>query len=358
MITSWLEIHRESNVLLAEAIESDAPGAAGAVVARGRIPPPLPSVGAPPAEAAEVLRQLLVSDDDHSVEPREAGAYLYRLLAEHGLGEWLSDVRRGRPEPRSVFVSIADGEFRRLPWELLVDPQSVWAPFLDADNTWTRATVPLENLPELTPPVRVLFVAGAYDDVQLYADDELDAITRALCRQPADFHVEYLVAPTRDRFESVYAEVRPHILHVVAHGTTSLGSTVLSLREGLDGAWSLTPIRVANGLSSCPRLVVLNACRSGVGSSDAAWGFSDLFLDKGAGAVVTMQGDIPAEAGVAFTEVFYKQLAARKPVDVAAQQGRRAVFGVSEEPEVWALPTLTLHAAASDVLRTRQVRPT
>src|SRR6185503_16011704 len=92
-------------------------------------------------------------------------------------------------------------------------------------------------------------------------------------------------------------------------------------------------------------------------STAAAWSFADLFLDKGAGAVVTMQGDIPAIAGVAFTEAFYGALVTHHDVDVAAQLGRHAVFGVSDAPQVWSIPTVTLRATPSAVLGTPESRP-
>jgi hypothetical protein len=358
MITSTLTLARGDGCYEVEVRESSGPGTEARHVAGGRLPDPLPPLG-PYADPVTSLPQLLVSEGDLPVDPQETGVYLYRLLADNGLADWLEDVRRGRPGPRSVLLHLADPGLRRVPWELLIDPQSFWAPFLDPVSSWVRVTATLESLPPLTPPVRVLFVAGAYEDVKLYADDELDAIIRALCRQPADFHVEYVVAPTSERFESVYEDLRPHVLHVVAHGTRSGAHTVLSMRDGLEGAWKLTQMKVANGLLSCPRLVVLNACRSGVGSAaaDAAWGFTELFLDKGAGAVVSMQGDIPAKAGIAFTEAFYARLAAGQHPDVAAQEGRREAFAVSEAAEVWSLPTLTLRAQACDVLATRSGRP-
>jgi hypothetical protein len=182
---------------------------------------------------------------------------------------------------------------------------------------------------------------------------------RALCRRPADFHVEYLVAPTKEEFDAAYTEVDPHVLHVVAHGEQSYGETVLSLRAGEEGAWSLTRVHVANRLPSYPRLVVLNACRSGAGSAatEAAWGFAELFLDKGVGAVVTMQGDIPAVEAVAFTEAFYTALAAREPVDVATHQGRLAVYDETDSPRVWSIPTLSLGAPPESILGTPEPRP-
>jgi hypothetical protein len=361
VIISRLHIKDGGDHYAIEVAESSGTEQAEHVVAAGQIPltlPPLPGQQAT-AKAVELLPQLLlVHQAATATKPSDAGAYLYRLLADHGLGAWLEDVRSSRPEPRRVRVRVEDEQLRRLPWEMVMEPRSEWAPFLDPNNRWTRESARHTELTPLAPPVRVLFVAGAYDDVKLHADDELDAVMRALCRQPADFDVEYLVAPTEGEFNTVYADVQPHVLHVVAHGEQSSGETVLSLRTGEVGAWSLTRFQVANVLPSCPRLVVLNACRTGFGDAgpNAAWNFAELFEDKGAGAVVTMQGDIPADAAVAFTEVFYTQLAAHAPVDVAAQEGRRAILHVSHSASVWSIPTLTQSAPPDRVLAIREHR--
>jgi hypothetical protein len=308
------------------------------------------------------LLESMLSSDRHVVGPPEVCTYLFRLLADHGLGEWLEAARTYDPEPRSVRLHVDDPRLRRIPWEMVIAPQSMWAPFVDLESSWTRGPAALAGLEPVEPPVRVLFVAGDYADVnqtndpRLSADDELDAILRALCRRPAQFHVEYLVAPRQEEFDAVYAELQPHVLHVVAHGTKAYGTTVLSFREGRDGAWALDPGWVTNMLPTYPRLVVLNACRSALGS-EAAWSFTDLFLDKGAGAVVTMQGDIPDKAGVAFTEAFYGEIATGKPIDAATCAGRRVVYKGSRRPEHWAIPTLTLRSTPESVLAIPEPRP-
>ncbi len=354
MIRSRLTVRRDDTGWATELVEWT-PSAAEPSRTTGHLDEPLPALAGLAEPPLELLANYL---DTAPCPPEEAGAYLLSLLSRGGLADWLEQVRTGSPGPRSVQLDIQDASLRRVPWEMAFDADRVWAPFVETGNTWVRTSAQLRELDRLVPPVRLLFVAGRYEDVDLKADDELDGILRALCRHPDRFHVEYLVAPTRDEFDAAYDEVEPDILHVVAHGERSHGSPVLSLRDEEHDAWALTQSRVANGMTRWPRLVVLNACRSGTGreASEAAWGFTETFLDKGVGAVVTMQGDIPSAEGVAFTQRFYEELAAGSAVDVAAREGRRAVFKLNESGDVWSIPTVTLGAVPEAVLATPQPR--
>lgn len=335
-------------------------GAGGAAqVTEGHIedpPPTLPTL--PPDRAVlDVLQQLLTVEGDPPVPYVDAAHYLFGLLAVGDVRAWVERSAHDPPGTRRTLLDVRADRLRRLPWEMMTDPATGWAPFVRPTNPWARAFRNGADHPQLAPlvpPVRVLFVAGRVDDASLIADDEFDAIVRTLCRDPARWHVEDLIAPTRAQFEQLYREMRPHVLHIVAHGDRSRdGQPVLAMREGLSQPWSISPFTVSNMAVDAPRLVVLNACRSGVGTAgrEAVWTFADTFLDRHSGAVVTMQGDIPSEAAIAFASGFYAALADGKPIDLAASAGRHGASGSSDEdPAVWGLPSLVVARPPEEVL--------
>ena len=118
----------------------------------------------------------------------------------------------------------------------------------------------------------------------------------------------------------------------------------------------MTTADVANLPNPAPRLVVLNACRSGATAANglsASWTFADAFVGRGCGAVVAMQGNIPSTAAVPFSAAFYREIASGRPVDVAAARGREAASDarrLAQDSRSWAMPSLYTRVQPDRVL--------
>lgn len=202
----------------------------------------------------------------------------------------------------------------------------------------------------------LLVISHRPDDVLVMGPDEALSVDKALFRLlpwMVDLHI--LIRPTFGELQEWCENWEPHILHYVGHGeTTADGRPRLLLYER--GMSDATPIDQDDMMNlfrrRVPRLVVLNACRSGqMGSVDMSMGaaratqsFSARLIQKGVLAVIAMQADIKGEDAVALVSDLYRELAKGKPIDQALTLAREHSFanGRNEGKWDWALPALYL----------------
>ncbi len=327
------------------------------------LPWPLPQLdaGQPDRDAVADIQQVMLARGDPEFAPDQVGKYLWRLLAATRVGAWWAQAEDAAADGHvRTVLDVRAEALRQLPWELLTCEPDGRRPFQSRFKPWVRAAGPGVEAEDLLVPVRMLVVVGDPRDEKLRVDDELDAIMGALREVPGRWHVELCVKPTLAALRSALEDLRPHILHVIAHGAVASGSAVLVIPIDDQNSWELTTADVANLLPSPPpRLVVLNACRSGTSGTGngtglpALWTFTDAFLRRGCGAVVTMQGNIPSTAAVPFSAAFYQEVAAGAGIDVAAARGREAAYDARKgerDDRSWAMPSLHLRARSDRVL--------
>jgi CHAT domain/AAA ATPase domain len=305
------------------------------------------------------IQQVMLARGDPDFAPDQVGRYLWRLLAATRVGVWWAQVEDAAADGdvRTV-LDVRAQALRQLPWELLTCEPDGRRPFQSRSKPWARAGGPSVEAEDLLLPVRMLVVVGDPQDEDLKVDDELDAIMGALREVPGRWHVDLRVKPTLAKLRSTLEDLRPHVLHVIAHGAVASGSAVLVIPVDEQITWELTTADVANLLPSpAPCLVVLNACRSGTAGTGtgltASWTFTDAFLRRGCGAVVTMQGNIPSTAAVPFSAAFYQEVATGAGIDVAAARGREAAYDARKgdrDDRSWAMPSLHLRARSDRVL--------
>ena len=143
------------------------------------------------------------------------------------------------------------------------------------------------------------------------------------------------------------------VLHFMGHGSfdPATGEGALAFENGngdhmmLSGSVLADLVRDVSSL----RLALLNACdtaRTGrqQGLNPFA-GVATALVLAGLPAVVAMQFPISDEAAIAFSEAFYRLLAAGKSVDTATAEGRMAIRLQDSGSLEWATPVLFLRAA-------------
>jgi hypothetical protein len=257
------------------------------------------------------------------------------------------------------------------PWELLCDSSAAAGYFaslpMGSPHTMARTRfgkgrfwrppVPLE--PDET--LRVLIVLGHADneDQKIRGTDEALQVDQGLFRLlPWQVDVRVLVRPTLDELRRAFIDWQPQVFHFVGHGVVSNNTTYLLIAQ--DDART-TPEEIDPGKlislfgNQVPRLVVLNACRSGqdggVGAAiQVVRGFTRDLIDNGVMAVIAMQADILGEAAVALMGSFYGYLTEGRLIDDALTAARgevrllmNNVGGVGNKPNqiwAWALPAL------------------
>jgi hypothetical protein len=276
------------------------------------------------------------------LDPRRmqaAGEYLLQWLTTSDPGDrWLKAVQDagggGREHPITTFLEIVPAELRRLPWELLAH---------GADHLFRneghqcvrRATGPANDRAGMSLPVRVLLLVGNPDGDRLYADDEvndylcaddeLNRIHDAISDRPGLWHLETLSGPTEEEFERAVRDVDPHIFHFIGHATPQHGAAaepefLVSPANGpawsLQYSWLVSLVRHRR-----LRLVLLHACRTNETFPGEA------LVEKGAAAVLTVQGDIRSKRAAELGGELYAALARGEEVPAAVAQARGRLVG-------------------------------
>ncbi|CAO5151774.1 putative CHAT domain-containing protein [Frankia sp. AiPs1] len=277
----------------------------------------------------------------------EIGEQLFALLLRDDVAVLWQQIMSGPRRPERAVLCVPTG-LRGLPWELLAhdrrhlfrNPDLPWS--LRFTDSWQRQP------PPGTGPLRVLVVVAepmADPSVSapaptpiapLLADEEIAAMGYGLAERRSAAHVEVLDGPTDEELLRQIAELRPHVLHVIAHGAHPPGdSPVLPFNRSVDPddpasarhpRWSLDRAWVRSLVTWVPPVVVLNACRTGDESTanpqDNLQGLLTAFLDAGSSGVVTMQADLAARDAVPFSRVLYSDLAHGLPLDSAVARAR------------------------------------
>ncbi|XVU27304.1 CHAT domain-containing protein [Actinoplanes sp. CA-054009] len=318
----------------------------GEVLAAGALSRPLPPFGDGPAgDAGEQLRETMLGEFQPGAgRITRIGDYLYELLAAAGVGAAWQKARTTAPDALTL-LDIRPLDLARLPWELLTD---AGRPAAFPVAGLARGRLPLAPAPgDVEVPLRVLVAVGSIEP-EVAAGDEVAAILRALADHPWRAHAEVLIEPDKAEFYRRVDELRPHVLHFIGHGHYSPGTTtpVLDFRhpDGGEG-WELSGQDIRSGLLTwMPRVLVLNACRSGqAAGQDGVWGLVEASSRADASAVVCMQGLVDSKVAIRFSDVFYRGLNNGQRVDVAVAEARRAIaqaFGMDRRD--WGMPVLHL----------------
>jgi CHAT domain len=290
----------------------------------------------------------------------DVGSSLHEHICAGDVGtRWKALARN----PLRTLLDIADRDLRRLPWELMFDKHSRIATREDRPLARTAPGYPADAGEAIAWPLRILVVVGiAQTDSGAKAEEEIDELPDAFRRICGLVDIECKYLPSRKDVADACKAMRPHVLHVIAHGDKDDGGNgCLLIEDAAAGeAWQWTATDIPEDLlAPRPRLVVLNACRSAeVEEQEATWGVTDAFLELGVAAVIGMQGDISGLAAAGFSAGLYGALAEGLPVDVALARARKLVIDrTSAQHRDWALPALVTAVAPEDILSTTPPLP-
>ncbi|MCM3871379.1 MAG: CHAT domain-containing protein [Pyrinomonadaceae bacterium] len=160
-----------------------------------------------------------------------------------------------------------------------------------------------------------------------------------------------------------------HIFHYSGHGGFEgliggqEGKGFLVLTDAIGGEQPFSAGSLALSLADRGvRLAMLGACESGRVDRVNAWsGIAPALLGAGIPAVVGMQFSVRDENAIAFSRVFYRELAAGHSIDEAVASGRQAIFiRAHDDPNErdWGAAVLYLRAQDDAILFPRTVLDT
>jgi predicted nucleotide-binding protein len=299
-------------------------------------------------------------------ELRRVGHYLGGLLFYGAVGEKWADLcerfpRESPPDSEglSIQLDIAAPELGILPWEL-ARIGNRWA-FTDPENPCARITRRFNPNPPPERdrwPLRVTVIVGAdvYDPV-VKVEQELENLRNALDQGGPDVEYDVIRQPPRGDFLIHELErQKPHVLHFIGHSESDRDGGVLVM-NGEERRWKWTADDIVNTMPITPRIVALDACRSGDQRSQVGtWQVAEAFMRRGAYAVLAMQGDIDGGVAATFNRGLYQALLEIPAIDVAVARGRRNALAAAPRRRDFCLPTLTLARPPDRVLPRRLER--
>lgn len=292
-------------------------------------------------------------------ELRDVGARLFQALFapgvrsryDHSLGQIMRQSECGlRLKLHMALDDPATARLHDLPWEYLLRPDDGAFLGLSRSTAIVRyLSLPLPSERPLLPlPLRILAITAApRDEEALALDDEMDAL-HAAWRAVPGVEVEHLTDATLDALRQALLEREFHVLHFMGHGGLGAdGEGMLCFEDGRGNVRPVSGPDLAQQLRDFKslRLVVLNACDSARSVAAAPFtGAATALLQAGVPAVLAMQFPITDEAALAFSQMFYRRLAAGDPVDTAVAEGRLAVQRRLPGTLEWGTPALFLRA--------------
>ena len=240
----------------------------------------------------------------------------------------------GGETPARVELTFDEGaeQLAALPWEYLFRPKNGSSGYFLATDPRLALSryVPLNRgikpLDSGDGPLRILATAARPRDLKPVREAPTLGALHSLART-AEIEVHVLDHPTPDRLLAELESVRPHVLHVLAHGEHSdLGGRIaLESDEGGGSFWVADHAFAAllEDAGPLPHIVLLHACEGGtVGFSSTLAGFAPTLTNAGVQAVIAMQYPLTNRAASAFAVAFYAQLAEKRSIEAAVQRAR------------------------------------
>ena len=269
------------------------------------------TISAAPADGQSIL-----SSDVSMQSPAELqqfGQQLYHWAYPETARQWLRD--NFSECALLIDEQHADDFLRRLPWELLHDGEDYFAtsntrPLLRANSSLTTEAAADQDC---TAPLQMLFVS-AQPSVDRKADGserqvspislESELIERGLDLAAAvrsgQLEVRELNNASPQQLAAALRARQYDLLYISAHGAWQPErGGVLVLEDGNGARADMSARQFANALQGCkqeeynlPRLVFLNCCLSGAGTSGASFDLARAAAQAGAPAVVAMHGSV------------------------------------------------------------------
>jgi Tol biopolymer transport system component len=317
--------------------------------------------------SAELDRQLALIEDkvlvssvrvrravtEHEQPVRDLGQRLFEALITGDVyALYVASGQQAREQGCALrlVLRVRPPELVRLPWEFLFDP---------GQQDYLSLTLPLvRHLQVLAPrqplrvvaPLRILgMVALPGDQHALNVEAEQQRLQDALASLQREGFVElrWVTGQTYTNLEDALEEGPWHGFHFVGHGgydpVTQEGTIVMADDTGRTAPVGAEDISRLLAEHYPLRLVVLNACVTGRGStSDAFSSTAAALIRRKVPAVVAMQFEITDSAAIRFAHTFYQYVAKGRSVDDSVMRARRALRRANNATLEWGTPVLYL----------------
>jgi hypothetical protein len=232
-------------------------------------------------------------------------------------------------------------EFAALPWEFLCLPAranlgTIWVGTVP-DLVLSRRRsqwIPAQPIQlEQNEKLRIALVVSAPPGLRPVEYKTVQEALEKLASEQAN-RVELLPIVESANPEAIdtILSKEPHIFHFIGHGrlenesNQEIGQIALVDPDFGEAMWVDADYFSELFTQHRPGIVMLQACESAVLSSSQAFvGLASRVIQQNIPVVVAMQYEVSNATASRFARRFYQQLAEDDPVDIAAQNGRRAI---------------------------------
>ncbi|MBW4466437.1 MAG: CHAT domain-containing protein [Pegethrix bostrychoides GSE-TBD4-15B] len=297
----------------------------------------------------KISRGILSRDDAEAL--RDIGVKLYSSIFRDDWSEYLMTVVRGIHKADNLQQGLrinvhACGEIAETtPWELLCDPKN--RGFIGCSSSSTIVRVPEADLrgetQTMEPPVRILLAgASPINRSSVHARDEIDKIHQCLKKplltQQATVNKRLKVS--WKRFRRSVKELKPHILHLVAHGSEQ--GILFQNGDNCDTPISCEALYNFLGDIEELRLVVLNICASeSVIKRQFALHPRRIPSSNGIWAIVVTRATISSDSSYEFSQALYQAIAEGRSIVQAVGEARNYLQGMNAPKGLeWITPAL------------------
>jgi CHAT domain len=295
----------------------------------------------------ELLKITQNNQLNDSSKSRELGEALFDVLFDDKLGQNFIDfydqvVHRENQLLRVELVidERTLPEVAALPWEFMCLPQrydsgTIWLGtaanlvFSRRRWQWTPAK-PIEL--NKNEKLRIALVISAPGDLKPVVYKSVETALEKLAAELSQ-QVELLpvVNPANPEAVDDVLAKKPHIFHFIGHGRLKdenhreVGQIAFVDDIG-DAMWVDADYFSERFNTHHPGIVILEACEGGMMSASQAFvGVASRVVQQNIPVVMAMQYEVTNATASIFARRFYKKLAQGEPVDIAAQDGRRAI---------------------------------
>lgn len=321
------------------------------------------------SELASLVDRMKLGDIDDSSQTRLLGETLFDVLFDDRLRQdfitFYHQVVQQEKHLLRVELDIdeqAMPEVAALPWEFLCLPQeanlgTIWvatAPnlvFSRRRSQWIPAqSIQLEQDEKLRIALAVSAPSGL-------SSVEYKAVQKVL-EELASNHpnrvelLPVLESANPGTIDTILSK-KPHLFHFIGHGRLENESNqeigqIAFVNPDFGNEWWVDA-NIFRDLFNrhLPRIVILQACEGGTLSASQPFvGLASRVVQQNIPVVVAMQYELSNATASKFSKHFYQKLADGHPIDIAAQEGRRAISlgPVSYNKRDFATPVIFMRA--------------
>jgi hypothetical protein len=250
-----------------------------------------------------------------------------------------------------IELSAESGPLLDLPWELLCSPDR--GRFLGLSRLtpivrYLDTGAPVDSLP-LASPLRILAVVSQPKGLPHLDLERERRAMETLWEREGAIEVVWLEGADLIALRGALLRTEFHVVHFMGHGGGERGGgAVLFLTDRRGAPEAVRGAVLAAMLADfrALRLVFLNSCQgAALNGHGTAAGLAAALVAAGVPAVLAIRGPIADRLAIELSAAFYRRIAAGDPVDVAAAEGRLAMFAAQPEGWEWASAALFMRSA-------------